>query len=55
VFDALTSVRPYRPAFDIEHALALMRDERGHHVDPEYLDLFLTLVDEVVGAAGVSL
>jgi len=49
VFDALTSERPYNPAFDVDHAVALMREERGHHFDPQYLDLFLTVVDEVVG------
>src|SRR5580658_1758828 len=52
VFDALTSVRPYKPAFEVDHAMALMRDERGRHFDPEYLDLFLTIVDEVVGVVG---
>jgi putative two-component system response regulator len=50
VFDALTSERPYKPAFEVDHALAIMREERGRHFDPEYLDLFLTVVDEVVGA-----
>jgi putative two-component system response regulator len=52
VFDALTSARPYKPAFEVDHAMALMRDERGRHFDPEYLDLFLTIVDEVVGVVG---
>jgi putative two-component system response regulator len=47
VFDALTSVRPYKPAFEIDHAVSLMRDERGRHFDPEFLDVFLTLVDEI--------
>ena len=34
VFDALTSERPYKPAFDVDHAVSLMRDERGRHFDP---------------------
>ncbi len=54
VFDALTSERPYKPAFDVDHAVGLMRDERGRHFDPEYLDLFLTVVDEVVGVVGAA-
>jgi HD-GYP domain-containing protein (c-di-GMP phosphodiesterase class II) len=54
VFDALTSVRPYKPAFEVDHAVALMREERGRHFDPDYLDLFLTVVDDVVGALGVT-
>jgi putative two-component system response regulator len=53
VFDALTSERPYKPAFDVDQAVALMRDERGQHFDPDLLDLFLTLVDDVVGVSGV--
>jgi putative two-component system response regulator len=54
VFDALTSERPYKPAFDVDHAVAMMREERGRHFDPDLLDLFLTLVDDVVGVAGVA-
>jgi putative two-component system response regulator len=52
VFDALTSVRPYKPAFEVDHALSLMSEERGRHFDPEYLDLFLSIVDDVVLVAG---
>ncbi len=54
VFDALTSERPYKPAFEVDHAVALMRDERGRHFDPEYLDIFLAIVDEVVGVVGAA-
>ena len=50
VFDALTSVRPYKPAFEVDHAVSLMRDERGHHFDPEFLDVFLIMIDELAGA-----
>jgi putative two-component system response regulator len=52
VFDALMSERSYKPAFDIDHALSIMRDERGRHFDPEYLDLFLDVIDDVVGTVG---
>jgi putative two-component system response regulator len=48
VFDALTSPRPYKPAFALDHALDIMRDERGRHFDPTYLDLFLTVVGDLV-------
>ncbi len=51
VFDALTSERSYKPAFEVDHAVAMMTDERGSHFDPELLDIFLTTVDEVVGLA----
>ncbi len=50
--DALTSERPYKPAFELSHAIALMGEKRGRPFDPEYLDLFLSLVDEVVGVVG---
>jgi putative two-component system response regulator len=49
VFDALTSERSYKPAFEVDHALGIMIEERGSHFDPELLDVFLTIVDEVVG------
>jgi putative two-component system response regulator len=52
VFDALTSERPYKRAFEVDHSLALMRDERGRHFDPDVLDVFLTVVDEVVAFGG---
>jgi putative two-component system response regulator len=51
VFDALTSERSYKPAFEVDHAVAIMTEERDSHFDPALLDVFLTLVDEVVGLA----
>jgi putative two-component system response regulator len=51
VFDALTSERSYKPAFEVDHAVAIMTDESGSHFDPDLLDLFLAMVDEVVGLA----
>lgn len=54
VFDALTSERTYKPAFEVDHAVAIMTEERGSHFDPELLDVFLTFIDEVVGLARSS-
>lgn len=48
VFDALTSARPYKPAFPLERAFALMREGRGIHFDPHLLDLFLEHHDTIV-------
>lgn len=45
VFDALLSVRPYKPAWSMANTLDLMAEESGHHFDPELLDLFLDNVD----------
>jgi putative two-component system response regulator len=47
VFDALTTDRPYRPAFPIDKALAIMEDERGGQFDPRVLDAFLEAKPEV--------
>jgi putative two-component system response regulator len=48
VFDAVTSVRPYKPAFSNEHACELLRRERGTHFDPHIVDVFLERLNEVV-------
>ncbi|MCS6897468.1 MAG: two-component system response regulator, partial [Nitrospira sp.] len=46
-FDALTTERVYKPAFDFEHAKELMLKERGKHFDPVLLDLFLAEEEEL--------
>lgn len=47
VFDALTSDRVYRAAFEIEQALEIMSEGRGTQFDSEVLDTFLAASDEV--------
>jgi putative two-component system response regulator len=47
VFDALTSARPYKPAWELERALDFMREQRGRHFDPQCVDVFLERLDEV--------
>jgi cyclic di-GMP phosphodiesterase len=54
VFDALTSERPYKPAFAVDHAVAVMTEERAVHFDPELLDAFLELIDDGADVAGVA-
>ena len=41
VFDALTSGRPYTPAWSLEDTLALIQRESGKHFDPHLVELFL--------------
>ncbi|HEU6435976.1 MAG TPA: HD-GYP domain-containing protein [Nitratidesulfovibrio sp.] len=55
VFDALTSKRPYKPAFELDKALGIMREGRGTHFDPKPLDAFLDIVGDLWAARdGVS-
>jgi putative two-component system response regulator len=54
VFDALTSERSYKPAFDVDRAVAIMTDERGNHFDPELLDVFVSVADDVVEMMGAG-
>lgn len=46
VFDALTTVRVYKPAMPIDQALEAMKPDKGHHFDPILFDLFVGQVDE---------
>jgi HD-GYP domain-containing protein (c-di-GMP phosphodiesterase class II) len=44
VFEALTSNRPYRPAWSREKALEHIREQAGKHFDPTIVDTFLRMV-----------
>ena len=46
VFDALTSPRPYRPAWDSEKALQYITKQAGVHFDPEIVEAFLHVHNE---------
>lgn len=55
VYDALTSDRPYRPAWTHEAALDYIRQESGKHFDPNIVPIFIELIkerDAVLGAGG---
>jgi HD-GYP domain-containing protein (c-di-GMP phosphodiesterase class II) len=43
VWDALTSDRPYRPAWPTEKTLALIIDQSGKHFEPQIVDTFIEL------------
>lgn len=47
VFDALTSVRPYKAAWTIEDALSHLKAESGQHFDPVLIEFFLALEPEL--------
>ena len=46
VYDALISKRVYKPAFPHEKAVAIIREGRGAHFDPEITDAFLAIAEE---------
>jgi putative two-component system response regulator len=48
VFDALTSRRPYKDAFPIDKACAIICDGRGSQFDPAVVDAFEAVREEVV-------
>lgn len=49
VFDALTSIRPYKKAWSFEDAVAFLRDNSGSHFDPALVEMFIDNIDEVQG------
>ena len=46
VYDALISRRVYKPPFSQEKSIAIMRDGRDSHFDPDILDAFLAHTEE---------
>ena len=46
VYDALIAERVYKPAYSHEQAVAIIRDGRGSHFDPDMVYAFLTLSEE---------
>lgn len=50
VFDALTSERPYKKAFALDEALAIMRQDAGRHFDPALFAAFEPLVPALFAA-----
>ncbi len=49
VYDALSSKRPYKPAFPLQKCLKILEEERGHHFDPKVLDAFFAVTKEIIG------
>jgi putative two-component system response regulator len=48
VFDALSSRRSYKKAFPLDECFQIMQESRGSHFDPDVLDAFLSVRDQVV-------
>lgn len=48
VFDALTSDRPYKKAWPVEKAIALLESESGKHFDPDLVPLFKACLPKIL-------
>jgi len=46
VYDALRSIRPYKPAFDHEKSCRIIGEGRGRHFDPDLIDAFMALHEQ---------
>jgi putative two-component system response regulator len=51
VFDALISVRVYKPAMSFAEARGIIAEGRGKHFDPDMTDSFLTGFDDFIAIA----
>ena len=46
VFDALTSKRPYKEPYPVDFVCQIIKQESGHHFEPELSNLLLENIDE---------
>jgi HD-GYP domain-containing protein (c-di-GMP phosphodiesterase class II) len=52
VYDALSSKRAYKEAWDEEKVLKIIKEERGKHFDPEVVDSFFDVMDVIRSVFG---
>ena len=48
VFDALTSIRPYKKAWELDRAITFICKQSGAHFDPACVASFCSACDEIV-------
>jgi response regulator RpfG family c-di-GMP phosphodiesterase len=48
VFDALSTVRVYKPAWEIDKVLDYFTEERGKHFDPKIVDVLFENINEIL-------
>ncbi len=48
VFDALSSKRPYKPAYPAERCFEMLEEGRGSHFDPNVLDAFFRRRQQII-------
>src|SRR5207302_7250549 len=52
VYDALTSVRPYKPAWPGQHARVHLEQQAGKHFDPQLVEILARDREEVLSIGG---
>ena len=57
VYDALVSVRPYKPAYSHEEAIKIIEEGSGTQFDPSLVEIFIKVADQFIEleAAGAEL
>ena len=48
VFDALSTKRVYKDAYEIAQSFEIIEEGRGTHFDPHFVDVFLTLKEQII-------
>jgi len=48
VFDALTTVRPYKKAWEVEDAFEMIKENSGSHFDPELAGEFIKISARII-------
>ncbi len=48
VFDALMTVRPYKPAFSVADTMQYITDQSGRHFEPRLVDALVTILPELL-------
>jgi putative two-component system response regulator len=48
VFDALSTKRPYKPAFPLDRCFTIMEEGRGTHFDPKVVDALLACHEAII-------
>ncbi len=48
VFDALTSVRPYKQAWSVEQAVEFLQEQAGKHFDPHLVPIFIEQLPKIL-------
>ncbi len=48
VFDALTSKRPYKEAWNVEDTITFLQSQKGKHFEPKLVDLLIAILPKIL-------